>query len=51
MSQLPCGAKMQASDGEKGKAEMKGNTWHLGENEKWHSKAVAQLQLLWLLNK
>lgn len=50
MSQLPCGAKMQASDGEEGKVEMKGNTWHK-EDEKWHSEAMAQLQLLWLLNK
>lgn len=52
MNQLLCGAKMQASDGAEGKVEMKGNTWHKGEDEKWHREAMmAQLQLLWLLNK
>lgn len=52
VNQLLCGAKMQASDGAEGKVEMKGNTWHKGEDEKWHREAMmAQLQLLWLLNK
>lgn len=51
MNQVPCGAKMQASDGREGKVEMKVNTWHEGEEEKWHSEAMAQLQLLWPLNK
>lgn len=48
---------MQASDEREGKVEMKRDTWlqKAGQcqmvDEKCHSEAMAQLQLLWPLNK